>query len=81
MLAKCNLKRMNAEAHVDKLQNNGPDRLDIFELLVFAPVALGKEMRELARVELNGEAVQILWRRTSFVCRWFRIGHGGYLSL
>ena len=72
------LKRMNPEAHVDELENDAPDGADILQLLVFAPIALFKEMRELFRVELNGE---VTVRRTSFVGWRFGIGHGGYLSL
>lgn len=75
------LERMNPEAHVDELQNDLPDCLDIFELLLMREIGLIEEVRELLRVELNGKAVLLFLRWTSFMGGRFGIGHGGYLSL
>ena len=67
---------MNPEAQINELENDAPDGADIFEFLFVREIALFEEMRELLRVELDGE---IWW--TSFVGGRFGIGHGGYLSL
>jgi hypothetical protein len=67
---------MNPESEVDELQDDLPDRLDVFELLLMREIGLIEEVRKLLRVELNGE---VWW--TPFMGGRFGIGHGGYLSL
>jgi len=74
LLAKSHLERMDSKAQVDELQSDGPDRLNVFELLRFGEIALCKEVRERARVELYGEAG---FRRSSFMYRCRRFFHGG----
>ncbi|MCB1680981.1 MAG: hypothetical protein KDI65_03515 [Alphaproteobacteria bacterium] len=69
---------MDSKTHVDELQNDGPERFDIFELLRFGRIDLGEEMRELPRIELNGRFVGRC--RVSFVNRCSRCFHGGRLS-
>ncbi len=66
---------MNAKAEINELKHDAPDGVDIFELLLMREIGLIEEVRELLRVELDGE---VWW--TSFMDRWFGIGHGGYLS-
>jgi len=71
------LNRMDSKAQVDELQSDGPDCLNVFELLRFGEIAFSKEVRERARVELYGQRLR---RRGAFVDRGLGCIHGGLLS-
>lgn len=73
LLAKSHLKRVDAKAHVDELQHDAPDGLDVFEFLTVSQIAFIEEVRKFLRIKLNGQ----IWRRVSFVDGCLNFVHGG----